>query len=89
MSVTISSPLQPPPQKFSTATTPPTIFGVIDGINPVLTWAVTIQCGSVWRNGILQTLNIDVAVGQTAMVFLPGAIPQPGDIVTMLGFSSG
>lgn len=66
----------------------PTIMGGVDGRNNLFTWGVQIPRGQIFRNGILQTLNADVVMGPTAMVFLPGAIPQPGDVITMLGYSS-
>lgn len=64
----------------------PTIMGACDGRNNLFTWGITLQRALVFRNGILQTLNVDVVNGPTAMVFLPGAIPQPGDILTILGY---
>lgn len=65
---------------------PITIFGVMDGVNPLFTWQVAIRRGDVMRNGLRQTLNVDVCVGPTSMKFLPGSIPQPGDVITMWGW---
>lgn len=64
----------------------PTISGVCDGTNPVFTWQVAVQRGQVWKNGILQTEGADIAMGQTAVKFLTGAIPHPGDLITMLAY---
>lgn len=64
----------------------PTIAGICDGVNPTFTWQVWVQRGQVWRNGILQTQGIDIAWAPTAVKFLPNAIPQAGDIITMLAY---
>lgn len=64
----------------------PTITGGCDGINNLFQWGCVLERVQCWRNGILQTFNVDFAAGQTAMVFLPGAIPQPGDLLTILGY---
>lgn len=68
--------------------TGPTIFGLTDGINTLYTFGVSFQRVAVWRNGVLQTFNVDVVAGQTSIVFLPGAIPQPGDFITLLGYNN-
>ena len=68
--------------------TGPTIFGLLDGINNLFLVGAAMPRWQIWRNGILQTFNVDVVAGQTAFVFLPGAIPQPGDILTALGYSN-
>ena len=65
---------------------PVTIFGVMDGVNRIFTWGVVLRRADVFRNGVLQTLNVDVCVGPTSMTFLPGSEPQPGDILTMRGW---
>lgn len=66
---------------------PPTIFGACDGINNLFTWGVSLKQARVFRNGLYQTKNVDFAAGALALVFLPGAIPQPGDIITMSGWA--
>lgn len=66
----------------------PTIFGVVDGTNKLFILGAVYQRWQIWRNGILQTFNVDVVAGPTAIVFLPGAIPQPADIITALGFNN-
>ncbi len=88
---TLNSPLAPPPQQFTNLSTPgsgPTIFGVCDGINALYTWGVVVPRIAVFKNGIGQTLGVDVVAGGTAMKFLPGAIPQPGDTITFLAYWS-
>lgn len=64
----------------------PTITGVCDGRNRLFQWGVQMQRVQVFRNGILQTSNQDIATGQFAVVFLPGSIPQPNDLITILGY---
>lgn len=64
----------------------PTIAGAADGVNRTFTWQVALRYAQIWRNGILQTTNVDVGVGATAMVFLPGVELAPGDVITMLGY---
>jgi hypothetical protein len=79
----VSSPKEPPAQMFSTANG--SLQGVMDGVNTLFTMGVTLKRGRVWRNGVLQTHGTDVAVVGQAVVFLPGAEPQPGDIITVFG----
>lgn len=64
----------------------PTITGICDGRNRLFQWGVQMQRVQVFRNGILQTFNQDIAAGQFAVVFLPGSIPQPNDLITILGY---
>jgi len=66
----------------------PTIAGVLDGTNNLFTVSLPLARIQLWRNGLLQTLNQDFVAGPTAIVFLPGSIPQPGDILTLLGYNS-
>lgn len=84
--ITISTPLQPPPQQLSTADG--TIQGVIDGVNSVLVWSVYLPRVDVFRNGICLTQGVDYGAGPTAVAFFPGAIPQPGDIITIKGYGT-
>jgi hypothetical protein len=86
--VTISSPLQPPPQQLTTAYPNPTIFGGIDGINQTFTWQVWFPVVQVWLNGNLQAPGVDYAAGNTALVFLSPVTPQPGDVITLQGFGT-
>lgn len=84
--ITISTPLQSPPQQLTSANG--TIQGNIDGINNLFQWQVYYPLIQLWRNGVLQTQGIDYGAGTTALVFLPLSIPQPGDILTLEGFGT-
>lgn len=84
--ITISSPLQPPPQQLSSADG--TIQGGIDGRSAVFYWQVYFPQIQLWRNGVLQTNGVDYCAGPTSLKFLPGAIPVPGDILTLLGYGT-
>lgn len=63
-----------------------TIFGVLDGINKTFTWGVQVRKASIFVNGKMQTMTRSVSMGPTAMVFAATNIPQPGDIIFMLGY---
>lgn len=65
---------------------PPTIFGVLDGVNNLFTWQVSMRQVQMFRNGVLMTHGLDYGSGNTAAVFMPGAIPQAGDILTLFGW---
>lgn len=64
----------------------PTIFGILDGVNNLFTWQVSMKQVQLFRNGVLMTRGFDYGSGSTAAVFMAGAIPQPGDILTLLGW---
>lgn len=66
----------------------PTINGLFDGKSNLITWGVSFQRVQIYRNGILQTWNQDYAAGPTAAVFYPNSIPQPLDLVTLLGYNN-
>lgn len=66
----------------------PTIMGNCDGKNPIFVIQVMFQRLQVWRNGILQTAMQDYNAGPTVIAFLPGSIPQPGDLLTVLGYNN-
>jgi hypothetical protein len=66
----------------------PSLIGNLDGVNALLQVPVANQRYQVWRNGLLQTAMVDYVSGPTAIVFLAGAIPQPGDIVTALAYNN-
>lgn len=83
---TISAPLQSPPQQLTSANG--TIQGNIDGVNPLFQWQIYFPLIQVWRNGVRQTQGVDYGAGTTALTFLPGAVPQPGDIITLEGFGT-
>lgn len=60
-----------------------TIVGNIDGLNSVF----FLNTGSVLgfqiaRNGVLQTAGLQYIALNTMITFLPGSIPQPGDLLT-------
>ncbi len=65
---------------------PPTITGGCDGRNNLFGWGCVLQRAQIFRNGLLQTINVDVVNGGLACVFLPGSIPQVGDLITVLGY---
>lgn len=80
---TIAEPLQPPPQQLTTQQPGNTILGALDGVNALFTWGIWVPQYQVFRNGVLQATNTDYAGGPTSLKFLPGAVPQIGDIVTI------
>ena len=84
---TISAPGVPPPMQLSTNNG--TLQGTVDGINTTFTMAIYLHRARIFVNGVLQTQNVDVGFGGTAMKFLPQSIPQPGDIITVEGYVSG
>jgi hypothetical protein len=84
--VTLTSPIPPPPQAFSNQGPNPTIFGVLDGVNPAFYTGVVIQRARVYRNGQLQTLNVDCCFYGTTVVFIGSQIPQPGDQILIEGW---
>jgi len=64
----------------------PTISGDCNGLNAVFGTAVSLARMQVFRNGILQTAGTDYGAFATVLVFKPGALPQPGDILALLGY---
>ena len=52
----------------------------------VYTWGVPFRRAQIFRNGLIQTVGVDVASGPTALVFLNGFVPDPTDIITVLGY---
>ena len=86
--VTISDPLTGPPEQLTTAAVGPTIFGNLDGINNLFQTGIAVPLYQVWRNGVLQTNGVDVVTGPTVILFLKGAIPQPGDTITAQAFGT-
>lgn len=64
----------------------PTILGATDSVNNLFTWGVSCKRIQMYRNGLLMAIGSDYSGGSTAAVFLPGAIPQPGDILTIFGW---
>ena len=82
--VTISSPIPAPPQKFTTADG--SITGVMDGINNTFTTGVVLKQAFVFRNGVWQTSGVDMWLSGAYIVFLAGAEPVAGDIITAYGY---
>lgn len=69
------------PVQFNTADG--TIVGVIDGTNTVFWLSIGgVLTMQVFRNGVLQTPNVDYTSLNNQITFLPGSIPQPGDLLT-------
>jgi hypothetical protein len=66
--------------------TGPTISGNCDGTSALFTVGVSCPRYQVFRNGLLLTAMFDYNAGTTAVVFLPGAVPVPGDTLTFLGY---
>lgn len=83
---TISAPVSVPPQQFTTADG--TIQGALDGVNATFTLGVTLRRAQIWRNGLLMTQNFDCIFGSRVIIFLPGQIPQPGDVIEVQGYVS-
>lgn len=77
---TINAPIVPPPQQYSSANG--SVQGAIDGVNAVFTLGVVVPRAMIFRNGVAMTLNTDCTHSGQTIVFLPGQIPQPGDIIT-------
>ena len=58
--------------------------GAVNGVNADFTLAaepVPLASLSLYRNGLLQRAGIDYSPGGSGVRFLPGAVPQPGDIL--------
>ena len=82
--MTISSPFAPPPQIFSTADG--TLQGLVNGINASFTVGCLLRQAFVWRNGILMTNGLDIALGGQSIEFLGSQIPQVGDVIRVEGW---
>lgn len=72
------------PAQFSTTTG--TITGTLDGVNANFFLSYPVSTVNVYRNGILMTAGTDYTSGANLITFLPGQIPQPGDIITAEGW---
>ena len=85
VTTTISSPIVPPPQQFSS--TNGSIQGAINGVNTVYTLGAMVKRAKIFRNGLLQTLNYDcVFSGQTIVFLSINLPPQTGDVITALAW---
>lgn len=79
--------LVPPPMQFTTANG--SLQGAVDGVNDTFATSVNLSRMQVARNGVSQTLNVDVAAPWGQYVkFLPGSIPQQGDLITVSGWTN-
>jgi hypothetical protein len=72
------------PMQFSSANG--TIIGSIDGVNLVFWLSLGVQGFSLYRNGLLQTLNMDYVATNNQLTFLSASVPQPGDTLTAEGY---
>lgn len=72
------------PVQFSSANG--TIVGALDGSNLIFWLTVGVIGFSLFRNGDLQTLNIDYVSLNNQITFLPASVPQAGDILTAEGY---
>ena len=72
------------PLQFSSANG--TIVGAIDGANATFWLTLGVLSFSLFRNGILQSLNIDYTALGNQFTFVAGNLPQPGDILTAEGY---
>ena len=63
-----------------------TLMGVINGINATFTTGVNFRKVQVFRNGIAMTQNVDYAWGSNVVTFKGNNIPQPGDVLTVVGW---
>lgn len=72
------------PQQFSTSDG--SIQGIIDGLNANFSMGVVLHKAEVFRNGQELTLNVDCTASNRFLVFYGSHIPQPGDIITVLGY---
>ena len=71
------------PQHFSTVNG--SIQGTVDGFNAHFTTGVVLSRARVYRNGLMQTLQVDCNFFGQTLVFLPASIPQPGDRIEIMG----
>lgn len=69
--------------QFSSATS--TITGAIDGVNNTFYLSYPVSSAIIYRSGVRMTQPTDVVFGANQLVFQPGQIPQPGDIITADG----
>lgn len=68
------------PQQLSSANG--TIIGTIDGTNLQFFLIYGVLTFSLFRNGVLQSLNIDYTAVNNAITFLPASVPLAGDTLT-------
>jgi len=62
------------------------VSGTIDGVNAVFTLSAVVSSLQLFKNGQLQNPGGDYTwTGGTAVTFVPGSIPAPGDTLLALG----
>ena len=60
-----------------------TIVGNIDGVNAVFFLNTgSVLAFQIFKNGVLQTAGLQYAALNTMVTFLPGSVPQSGDVLT-------
>jgi hypothetical protein len=74
------------PQQFSSANG--TIIGNIDGVNATFWLSLAVLSMAVYRNGDLQTIGVQYFSQNNQFTFLPGSIPQSGDLLTAEAYPS-
>lgn len=72
------------PVQFSSANG--TIVGTMDGTNLVFYLTLGMLSFSLYRNGVLQTLNVDYTALNNQITFLVASVPQSGDLLTAEGY---
>lgn len=72
------------PTQFSSANG--MIIGAFDGTNLVFWLSLGVLGFSLFRNGVLQTLNVDYVALNNQITFLPASVPQSGDVLTAEGY---
>lgn len=72
------------PKEFSSASGG--IIGSIDGMNRFFTLNLPVQITMLYRNGNLQTPDVDYTGAGSDIVFKVGSTPQIGDLLTAYGF---
>ncbi len=73
------------PVQFSSLTG--TVTGTIDGVNNTFYLSYPVTTANIYLGGILMANGVDVAFGANQMVFQPGQIPQPGNVITVEGWT--
>jgi len=63
-----------------------TIVGTIDGTNATFWLTLGVIAFSLYRNGVLQTLNVDYTALNNQFTFVPASVPQTGDLLTAEGY---
>lgn len=72
------------PVQFTTANG--TITPQPDGVTTMFWLSLGVLSFSLYRNGLLQTLNADYLALNNQITFLPASVPQSGDLLTAEGY---